>query len=91
MGRLSGEELLATGGSAYAVGDRVVALAPAAGGTAVTSETGTVIALDAKARALIVRVDDGGDLHRLEGDELSQARLAYSYAVTVHCSQGATV
>ncbi|MDP1804946.1 MAG: AAA family ATPase, partial [Acidimicrobiales bacterium] len=52
LGRLGDEELLAPGGTPYAVGDRVVALAPAAGGTVVTSETGTVVALDAKRNAL---------------------------------------
>jgi ATP-dependent exoDNAse (exonuclease V) alpha subunit len=56
-----------------------------------TPETGTVVALDAKARALIVRADDGGELRRLEGEELSRSRLAHSYAVTVHRSQGVTV
>ncbi len=91
MGRISGKELAAPGGGTYAVGDRVVALAPAAGGSVVTSETGTVVALEIKARALLVRMDDGGDLRGLEGEELSGARLAHAYAVTVHRSQGATV
>jgi hypothetical protein len=46
LDRLHGEELLAPGGTPYAVGDRVVALAPGAGGSVVTSETGTVVALE---------------------------------------------
>jgi len=91
LGRLGKEELVAPGGTHYAVGDRVVALAPAAGGTVVTSETGTVVALDAKSKALVVRVDDGGDLRRLESEEIAGERLAHSYAVTVHRSQGSTV
>jgi ATP-dependent exoDNAse (exonuclease V) alpha subunit len=60
LGRLGTEELVAPGGAPYAVGDRVVALAPGAGGSVVTSETGTVVALEANARALVVRMDDGG-------------------------------
>ncbi|HJV09562.1 MAG TPA: MobF family relaxase, partial [Acidimicrobiales bacterium] len=62
LGRLGKEELVVSGGTPYSVGDRVVALAPGAGGTVVTSETATVTAVDAKARALVVRTDDGGDL-----------------------------
>jgi conjugative relaxase-like TrwC/TraI family protein len=91
LGRLSGEELVAPGGTPYAVGDRVVALAPGAGGSVVTSETGTVVAVEAKARALVVRMDDDGDLRRLEAVEIAGDRLAYAYAVTVHRSQGSTV
>nr|MDQ3643682.1 hypothetical protein [Actinomycetota bacterium] len=91
LGRLGTEELIAPGGTPYAVGDRVVALAPGAGGDVVTSETGTVVALDAKARALVVRMDDGDDLRRLEAEEIAGDRLAHSYAVTVHRSQGSTV
>ncbi len=91
LGRLRGDELVAPGGTPYAVGDRVVALAPGAGGSVVTSETGTVAALDAKARALVVRMDDHGDLRRLEAEEIADDRLAHAYAVTVHRSQGSTV
>ena len=91
LGRLGAEELVAPGGTPYAVGDRVVALAPGAGGNVVTSETGTVIALDAKRTALVVRMDDGGDLRRLEAEEIDDDRLAHAYAVTVHRSQGSTV
>jgi len=91
MGRLGAEELTAPGGTAYAVGDRVVALAPGAGGTVVTSETVTVIALDAEQRSLSVRMDDGGAVRVLRGDEVGADRLAHGYAVTVHRSQGATM
>jgi len=91
LGRLGTEELLAPGGLPYAVGDRVVALAPGAGGSVVTSETGTVVSLEVGARALVVRMDDGGDLRRLQAEELAADRLAHAYAVTVHRSQGSTV
>lgn len=68
-----------------------MALAPAAGGSVVTSETGTVVALEVKARALVLRMDDGGERRRLVGEEIAADRLAHSYAVTVHRSQGSTV
>jgi hypothetical protein len=91
MERLGGEELTAPGGTAYAVGDRVVALAPGAGGKVVTSETGTVIALDVERQSLSVRMDDGDAVRVLRGEEIAADRLAHGYAVTVHRSQGATV
>ena len=91
MGRLGAEELTAPGGMAYAVGDRVVALAPGAGGTVVTSETGTVIALNDEQQSLSVRMDDGDAVRVLRGAEIGADRLAHAYAVTVHRSQGATV
>jgi conjugative relaxase-like TrwC/TraI family protein len=91
MGRLGDEELTAPGGTAYAVGDRVVTLAPGAGGKVVTSETGTVIALDVERQSLSVRMDDGDAVRVLRGEEIAADRLAHGYAVTVHRSQGATV
>jgi hypothetical protein len=91
MGRLGPQELTAPGGTTYAVGDRVVALAPGAQGKVVTSETGTVVALDTEKQSLSVRMDDGDAVHVLGGEEIASDRLAYGYAVTVHRSQGATV
>ena len=91
MGRLSGDELVAPGGAHYAVGDRVVTLAPGAGGKVVTSETGSVVAVHQKATSLDVRMDDDGAVRTLSAEEIGAARLAYAYAVTVHRSQGSTV
>jgi hypothetical protein len=91
MGRLGTEELTAPGGTAYAVGDRVVTLAPGAGGKVVTSETGTIIALDTEMQSLTVRMDDGDAVRLLRGEEIAVDRLAHGFAVTVHRSQGATV
>lgn len=91
LGRLGEDELVAPGGTRYAVGDRVVTLAPGAGGKVVTSETGTVVALDTEAMALSVRMDDDGGVRVLHGEELAADRLAHSYALTVHRSQGSTV
>ncbi len=91
MGRLSGAELTAPGGARYAHGDRVVTLAPGEGGKTVTSETGTVVGVNLDFEYLLVRMDDSREIVRLEGQELSAARLALGYAVTVHRSQGSTV
>jgi len=82
---------VAPGGTAYAVGDRVVTLAPAAGGQVVTSQTGTVVAVRTDAMALSIRMDDDNEIHRLAGPEIGADRLALGYAVTVHRSQGSTV
>ena len=89
-GRLAGPELVAPGGRHYAVGDRIVTLAPAAGGQVVTSERGEVVSADAHRGSLIVRMDDGR-FERLEGEELAKDRLALGYALTVHRAQGSTV
>ncbi|MGH9278584.1 MAG: AAA family ATPase, partial [Acidimicrobiales bacterium] len=89
LGRLGDDELVASGGAPYAVGDRVVTLAPGAGGKTVTSETGTVAAL--RPDSLIVRMDDDGALRELDADEIATGRLAHAYAITIHRSQGSTV
>jgi hypothetical protein len=91
LGRLEDEELVAPGGARYAVGDRVVTLAPGAAGKVVTSETGAVFNLDAASKTLWVRMDDDQAIHRLEADEIGADRLAHGYGVTVHRSQGSTV
>ena len=91
LGRLEGPELAAPGGTTYAIGDRVVTLAPGAGGTVVTSETGTVVFVDPQTPSLSIRMDDGSDIHKLVGPEIGADRLALGYAVTVHRSQGSTV
>lgn len=65
LGRLGETELVAPGGARYAVGDRVVTLAPAAGGKVVTSETGTVVALGTEANSLSIRMDDDNEIRRL--------------------------
>jgi hypothetical protein len=91
LGRLSGKELVAPGGAVYQAGDRVVALAPGEDGRFVTSETGTVIAVDPGARTVSVRMDDDREVRILEEREIAADRLAHGYAVTVHRSQGSTV
>ncbi len=89
LGRLSGPELV-VGNVGYRTGDRVVTLAPGAGGEIVTSECGTVLAVDVARRELGVTMDDGR-YQRFAGDDLAQDHLTHGYAVTGHRSQGATV
>ena len=89
LGRLSGPELV-VGAAGYRAGDRVVTLAPGARGEIVTSECGTVLAVDVHRRELAVTMDDGR-IQRFAGEDLDGDHLAHGYAVTVHRSQGATV
>ena len=86
-GRVSGPELV-VGGVRYAAGDRIIALAPLAQGQIVTSEWGVVTEVQAESQRLIIEVEDGRRF-RLEQESVA-AKLAHSYATTVHRSQGAT-
>jgi ATP-dependent exoDNAse (exonuclease V) alpha subunit len=87
-GRLSGPELQVAGNS-YQAGDRIVTLAPSAGGQLVTSQRGQVTAVLADAGGLTVRMDDG-HIHTLGPEQIGPDQLALGYATTVHRSQGAT-
>ena len=88
-GRLSGPELVAPGGARYAAGDRIVTLAPAAGGQVVTSERGVVRAVDLEHVRIAVEMEDGRR-YWFEQEEIGACQLAHGYATTVHRSQGAT-
>jgi conjugative relaxase-like TrwC/TraI family protein len=88
-GRTIGPELVAPGGTHFAVGDRIVTLAPLAHGQIVTSERGTVTTVDLDQEHLMVQLEDGRQ-QRLERDEIGAAQLAHGYATTVHRSQGVT-
>ena len=90
QGRLAGPEL-AVGDTAFRAGERIVTLAPGAGGQVVTSETGTVLAVDVARRELAATMDDDGRIQRFGPEDLDPSRLAHGYAITVHRSQGATV
>ena len=90
LGKLSGPELR-LGETAYRAGDRIVTLAPGGRGEIVTSECGTVLAVDDKRGELAAGMDDDGRLQRFAGEDRDAAHLAHSYAVTVHRAQGATV
>ncbi len=89
-GLLDGPEITAPGGRRYRAGDRIVTLAPAANGQIVTSERGTVTAVNIVDRSLAVRMDDGRDQH-FTAEQTSKDRMNHGYAITVHRSQGATV
>ncbi len=90
LGRLSGPELV-VGDTRYRAGDRIVTLAPGGRGQVVTSECGTVIAVDVVRKELAAQMDDDGRIQRFGPEDLQACRLAHSYAITVHRSQGATV
>jgi hypothetical protein len=101
LGHLSGPELLVgaasgsgsgsgSGPTAYAAGDRIVTLAPGARGQLVTSERGSVVSVDPKARTLVAAMDDGR-MQDFAPEDIASDRLAHGYAVTVHRSQGLTV
>lgn len=87
-GRLSGPEYAAPGGRAYAVGDRVVALAPLADGALVTSERAVVTSVF-EAGLTVTKPD--GRIVRLANEDTDARHLDHAYAVTVHRAQGATV
>jgi ATP-dependent exoDNAse (exonuclease V) alpha subunit len=75
------------GGRPYAVGDRVVALAPNPAAGIVTSEQLTVTALSAD--RIDARTHDGR-LVTLTGTALDAQHLDHAYALTAHRAQGAT-
>lgn len=88
-GKLSGPELKIDG-QTFQAGDRIVILAPGAGGQVVTSERGTIQAVNPESRSLVARMDDGR-LQSFGPEDTRGDRLALGYATTVHRSQGATV
>jgi hypothetical protein len=90
MGRLSGDELVAPGGAVYQAGDRIVTLAPGTDGRLVTSERGTVSAVDVDTGTLTARMADGRT-QRFTAEETAAQRLTHGYALTVHRAQGVTV
>ncbi len=74
----------------FAVGERIVTLAPAADGKLVTSQRGTVTEVHTDEEWLVARMDDGCS-HQFSRDDLAPDRVGYGYATTVHRAQGATV
>lgn len=89
LGHLHGEDLVAPGGRRYAVGDRVVALAPDRPAQLVTSQHLTITAVDHETQTLTVQTDDGRYV-ALAGEAFDKGHLDHAYALTVHRAQGAT-
>jgi ATP-dependent exoDNAse (exonuclease V) alpha subunit len=87
MGQLHGEDVAVWNGRTYAVGDRLVALAPNHVAGIVTSQRLTVIDLD---RFSITAATDDGRTVTLTGPGIDRSHLGYGYAVTIHRAQGAT-
>ena len=87
LGRLEGDDVEVSSGHCYAVGDRIVALAPNPHAGIVTSQPLTVVNVDQG--AMVVRTAEGRET-TITGDGLDGQHLGYGYAVTVHRSQGAT-
>ena len=81
----------APGGRRYSVGDQVVALAPDPQRRWVTSQRGTVTAIDKRTSTITVAFDDTDQPVVLTGEQLDAQRLDHAYATTVHRAQGATV
>jgi hypothetical protein len=89
-GHLSGPELEAPGGRRYRAGDRVLTLAPGRDGAWVTSQRAVVSSVDPEGPSLVAVTPDGTELH-MGPDDIGADKLAYSFAVTAHRAQGATV
>ena len=88
-GRLRGPEMSAPGGRTYAAGDLIVTLAPGPDGAVVTSEHGTVDAVDPASGAIRLRTADDR-LVTLNREATSSEKLDHGYALRVHRSQGDT-
>jgi hypothetical protein len=89
LGHLHGDDLVAPGGRCYAVGDRVVTLAPNPAAQLVTSQQLTVTAVDHHTRTLTVETDNGRHV-ALTAMFIDRGHLDHAYALTVHRAQGAT-
>jgi len=90
MGQLAGPELEAPGGRRYRAGDLLVMLAPGPQGAWVTSQRARITAVWTSTGHIDAITADGRRI-RLAPEETGADRLAHSYAMTAHRTQGATV
>ncbi len=89
LGHLNGPELEAPGGRHYAAGDPVVLLAPQPALGLVTSQRGTVTAVEPDTGCLQIETSDQRR-YVLSGEQIDAQHLDHAYATTVHRAQGAT-
>ncbi|HEU5151128.1 MAG TPA: MobF family relaxase [Iamia sp.] len=89
QGSPPGPELTAPGGRRYAVGDKVVLLAPNPDQRLVTSERLTVTDVDLPGARLRAVTTEGRPVV-LSGEATDAEHLDHGYALTVHRAQGAT-
>jgi len=90
MGQLIGPELEAPGGRRYRAGDLVVMLAPGPQDAWVTSERARITTVWTSTGHIDAVTTDGRRI-RFSPEETGADRLAHSYAMTAHRTQGATV
>jgi conjugative relaxase-like TrwC/TraI family protein len=86
LGRLVGDDITIDG-RPYAVGDRIVALAPNPTAGIVTSEHLSVVAM--KENRIDARTEDGRTIV-LTGEHIDRQHIDHAYALTVHRAQGST-
>ncbi|MEO6317259.1 MAG: MobF family relaxase [Acidimicrobiales bacterium] len=89
LGHLHGDDLTTPGGRTYAVGDRVVTLAPNRPAQLVTSQQLTITAIDHERQAITARTEEGRRVE-LTDEALDKGHLDHAYALTIHRAQGAT-
>lgn len=87
LGYLQGPDIRVSNGRAYAVGDRIVALAPNPTAGLVTSEQLTITAVS---NDTIAADTDTGRSVLLAGAAIDREHLDHGYALTVHRAQGST-
>ena len=81
---------VAAGRDSLLLAYRVIALSPGPGGAWATSQKAVVSSVDPAAQTLVALTPDGAHLH-LGPDDIGADKLAHSYAITAHRSQGGTV
>ena len=90
LGQLSGPELEAPGGRRYRAGDRVITLSPGPRGAWVNSQRAVVKSVDLHQCSLVAVTPEGTELH-MGPKDIGADQLGYSFALTAHRAQGATV
>lgn len=87
LGHLQGPDITVSNGRTYAIGDRIVALAPNRTAGLVTSEQLTITAMS---NGWIAADTETGRSVLLHGAAIDRQHLDHAYALTVHRAQGST-